>query len=94
MSEDSDGYSIAAPILASNRQGGKDADTPCLSDLSERDKPWDKHRVNCDTTANYYKGSEFDKYAERMNECSGLFKAGANAKSEACLDEPVERTTL
>lgn len=70
MSEDSDGYSIAAPILASNREEGKEA--PALSDLSERDKPWDKHRANCDTTANYYKGSEFDRYAERMNECSGL----------------------
>jgi plasmid rolling circle replication initiator protein Rep len=70
LSEDSDGYSIAAPILAPNPQQGKDA--PALSDLSERDKPWDKHRANCDTTANYYKGSEFDRYAERMNECSGL----------------------
>lgn len=72
MSEGSDGKCFVAPILAPDRLSGKDADTPALSDLSERDKPWDKHRANCDTTANYYKGSEFDKYAERMNECSGL----------------------
>ncbi len=78
MSEVSDGQIVSAPILASNRQEGKDAnnpalsDTPALSDLSERDKPWDKHRTNCDATAAYYKGSEFNQYAERMNECSGL----------------------
>lgn len=72
MSESSDEKSFISPILASNRSGGKDADTPALSDLSERDKPWDKHRANCDTTANYYKGSEFDRYSERMNECSGF----------------------
>lgn len=72
MSEGSDEKSFISPILASNRPKGEDAGTPSLSDLSERDKPWDKHKANCDTTANYYKGSEFDKYAERMNECSGF----------------------
>jgi plasmid rolling circle replication initiator protein Rep len=78
LSETSDGQIVSAPILASNRQEGKDAnnpalsDAPALSDLSERDKPWDKHRTNCDATAVYYKGSEFNQYAERMNECSGL----------------------
>jgi len=70
LSEKPDERIVSAPILASNQQKGKDS--PALSDLSQRDKPWDKHRANCDTTANYYKGSEFDKYAERMSECSGL----------------------
>jgi plasmid rolling circle replication initiator protein Rep len=72
VSEGSDGKCFVAPILASDRPKDKDADTPALSELSERDKPWDKHRANCDTTANYYKNTEFDGYAERMNECSGL----------------------
>ncbi|MEG3882042.1 protein rep [Microcoleus sp. herbarium7] len=85
MSESSDEKSFIAPILASNLVEGKDADTPALSDLSERDKPWDKHRTNCDTTANYYKGSEFNRYAERMNECSGLldFRLVPEAKDGA-----------
>lgn len=72
MSEDSDQKCFVAPILASNREQRKDVDTPALSDLSQRDKPWDKHRANCDATASYYKDTEFDKYAERMNDCSGL----------------------
>ncbi len=78
MSETSDGQIVSAPILASNRQEGKDAnnpalsDAPALSDLSERDKLWDKHRTNCDATAVYYQGSEFNQYAERMGDCSGL----------------------
>lgn len=78
MSEKPDEHIVSAPILASNRKEGKDAenllqsDTPALCDLSERDKPWDKHRTNCDVTAGYYQSSEFSKYAERMKECSGL----------------------
>ena len=47
-------------------------DSPALSDLSERDKPWDKHRSNADIVGGYYKGSEFEQYASRMDFCSGL----------------------
>lgn len=72
MSEGSDRKSFSAPILASNRFEGKDSDTPALSDLSERDKPWDKHRANCDITAGHYKGTEFNRYSERMRDCSEL----------------------
>ena len=44
-----------------------------LSDLSERDKSWDRHRRNSDRVAEYYrKIEEFDKYAERMDFCSQL----------------------
>lgn len=43
---------------------------PALSDLSERDKPWDKHRANTDRVEKHYQGSEFDRYVERMRFCS------------------------
>lgn len=44
-----------------------------LDDLSERDKPWDKHRGNADKAANHYRGTkEFDQYAQRMDFCSQL----------------------
>ena len=44
-----------------------------LSDLSERDKPWDKHRGNSDKVAGYYRNTEeFRKYAERIDCCSLL----------------------
>lgn len=48
-------------------------DSPALSDLSERDKPWDKHRGNADKASNHYRGSkEFDKYSQRIDFCSQL----------------------
>lgn len=47
-------------------------ETPALSDLSERDKPWDKHRGNADKVAMYYQGSEFQKYSDRVTFCSQL----------------------
>ena len=48
------------------------SEQPALADVSERDKPWDKHRKNTDKAANYYKGSDYDKYSQRMDFCSGL----------------------
>jgi plasmid rolling circle replication initiator protein Rep len=46
------------------------SDTPNLSDLSERDKPWDKHRGNADKVSAFYRGSEFQKYSDRVHFCS------------------------
>ena len=44
-----------------------------LSDLSDRDKSWDKHRQNSDEVANHYRVTEeFNKYAERIDFCSQL----------------------
>ena len=45
----------------------------CLQDISQRDKPWDKHRSNADEAANHYRGDmDFDRYADRMDFCSQL----------------------
>lgn len=46
------------------------SDTPNLSDLSKRDKPWDKHRGNADKVSAFYKGSEFQGYSDRVYFCS------------------------
>lgn len=46
--------------------------SPTLSEISERDKPWDKHRGNTDTATSHYRDTEFDKYATRMTFCSEL----------------------
>jgi plasmid rolling circle replication initiator protein Rep len=53
-----------------------------LSDLSERDKVWDKHKANNDRVANHYAGSEFQGYSQRMTFCSELleFKIVAGEK--------------
>lgn len=43
-----------------------------LSELSSKDKSWDKHRAMADRIEGYYAGSEFSKYGERMSICSML----------------------
>ena len=49
------------------------SDTPSLSELSEQDKPWEKHRYSADRVANHYRGEkDFDQYAQRMDFCSQL----------------------
>jgi plasmid rolling circle replication initiator protein Rep len=59
------------PILSSKSNTSNN--TPALSELSDRDKPWDKHRGNSDRIANYYRGEdEFDQYATRIDFCSQL----------------------
>jgi plasmid rolling circle replication initiator protein Rep len=45
-----------------------------LSDLSERDQVWDKHKANNDKTALHYVGSEFEGYSTRMTFCSEVLE--------------------
>ena len=47
-------------------------ESPSLTDLSPRDRPWDKHRSNSDWVAKHYSGSDFHRYSERMTFCSEL----------------------
>ena len=41
-----------------------------LSDVSERDKPWDLHRFECEVVESLYQGTEYQRYATRMRQCS------------------------
>lgn len=41
-----------------------------LSDVSERDKPWDMHRHRSEQVQSLYSGTELDCYAKRINDCS------------------------
>lgn len=43
-----------------------------LCDLSKKEKSWDKHKANAEKIANYYRSSEFDKYAQRIDLCAQL----------------------
>lgn len=62
-----------SPLSSSENSTDVPANAPALSDLSERDKPWDKHRSNADRAANHYRGEkDFDKYATRIDFCSQL----------------------
>lgn len=63
--------STPSPSVAA--QSSVEHSTPALSDVSERDKPWDKHRSNADKVANHFRSDrESQKYATRMDFCSQL----------------------
>ena len=50
-----------------------------LSEISKKDKPWDKHRRNADTVANHYRSDEdYDRYATRIDFCSQLLSFNRN----------------
>lgn len=52
---------------------GSSCDEACLylTDLSTRDTKWDIAKPQTQTVANIYAGTQFDRYYERMSECSG-----------------------
>ena len=44
-----------------------------LSELSPRDRSWDKHRYSADLVADLYRGNmAFDSYAQRMDSCAQI----------------------
>lgn len=54
-----------------------------LTDYSPTDKPWDEHRALTDDIAMMYAGvAQFERYAQRMSECSGLLRFGWVNNSE------------
>ena len=60
-------------ILSHENESVSNNKSPYLSDLSIKDKPWDKHRKSADTIADFYRGTdEFDQYATRIGFCSQL----------------------
>lgn len=63
-------------ILTNSVPDSSEADSLALSELSPRDKPWDKHRGNADIIETYYQGSEFSQYAARLSLCSQLLEFG------------------
>lgn len=63
-------YPLGTPIVSSCSDAVNTA--PALGEVSERDKLWDNRRSNADCVANHYRGSEFEKYADRIDCCSQL----------------------
>jgi len=48
-----------------------------LTDYSPKDAPWDVHRAQTDDVAMIYAGAvEFERYAARMDACSGVLRFG------------------
>jgi plasmid rolling circle replication initiator protein Rep len=53
-----------------------------LSDISPADKPWDIHRAQSDELAKIYDSIGYDRYAERIGECSQLLTYALKASDE------------
>ena len=62
------------PIVAPPSRQANSA--PSLSEISPRDKPWDVHRAESDQIANNYRGTEFSRYSERIDDCSQFLGFG------------------
>ena len=62
-----------ASILPCSIENEVEISKPGLSELSQKDKVWDKHRYSADLVADCYRGeADFDKYARRIDSCSQL----------------------
>jgi plasmid rolling circle replication initiator protein Rep len=64
----------------SNKNEG--GDSWYLSDLSPDDKPWDIHRAQSDEIAKIYDSIGYNRYAERIGECSQLLTYALKAKDD------------
>lgn len=51
-----------------------------LSDLSPSDKPWDTHRANAEIVQSLYHTAGYQRYAERIHQCSRLLGFALEAK--------------
>lgn len=68
MSELRSDGKLVPPILASKQDSVNQS--PALSDLSQKDKPWDIHRAESDQIEKHYRGTEFQSYSNRIHFCS------------------------
>lgn len=61
----------SAYIVSSSDSNDQGAD---LGDLSEKDKVWDKHKANSDKVSSHYKGTNYNRYSQRIDFCSELLE--------------------
>ena len=57
-------------------------DSLYLSDISPSDKPWDIHRAQSDEIAKLYESIGYDRYSERISECSQLLTYALQCNDE------------
>lgn len=72
MSDENSDAHIAVFSVSVQNSIDQSTDAPGLSDLSERDKPWDKHKHNSDRVSKHYVKSEYHAYSERTKSCAEM----------------------
>ena len=78
----------AAPSVPSEASENQGTNVPSLSDLSEKDKPWDKHRSHADTVQTHYRtDAEFENYSRRVSVCSQFLEFHLREDSKGSVGE-------
>lgn len=75
---------VLAPSFGKNTTNlSKVATDAALTDYSPSDAPWDQHRGETEDVGVIYSGvAEFERYAARMSDCSGLLRFGWQDNAE------------
>ena len=61
-----------------------------LASISDRDSVWDTHRLHSAHVSDIYAlNAEFERYSERIEECSGYLKFGFNENNGMILKEAI-----
>jgi plasmid rolling circle replication initiator protein Rep len=61
------------------------SDDSYLSDISSQDKPWDTHRSNAQAVALLYAEANYQRYADRIKQCSQLLGFAFEAQDSSDL---------
>lgn len=59
-----------------------DAISIYLTEISIKDKPWDKHRAEASVIQTYYRGTDLHRYAERIDDCARMLGFNMNADEQ------------
>lgn len=73
-------------MLKSNPFGEIGSDSLYLSELSSHDKPWDIHRASAGIVSKLYKDIGYDRYHERVTECSKWLEFALKASETGEMD--------
>jgi len=68
----SDAKPIADLSVTAKSGSAQSTDALSLSELSDRDRVWDKHKANSDRVSDHYAKSQYQRFSERINICSDL----------------------
>nr|WP_015060151.1 protein rep [Zymomonas mobilis]ACY38608.1 replication initiation protein [Zymomonas mobilis subsp. mobilis NCIMB 11163] len=69
------GHNIKANFLKCKSNNGFESDKNGLVDYSPKDRFWDVHKLQADSVEQIYQtAKEFERYAERISNCSGVLR--------------------
>jgi plasmid rolling circle replication initiator protein Rep len=77
MSDSPDRGFCASSLSLHHCEAQQSINVPALDEVSERDKPWNKHKANAEIVARHFAAGDpdqFRRYAQRVNFCADLLE--------------------